>query len=515
MIALLFSLTLAGVRPFPDVPPVTIDTDDVPVDKAPAPMWVSTDWEAIAGLFFRPVLRALKVEKFQPSVNVNSMDTVPDSTWFRTKALPSPAAMGRGACDGVPKPKAPFMLRLLRENPSAVQVTDANGKNWIFRVDETLQPERASTSSIVISRVLHGLGYNTACVMPAMVARKEFDESQVLSFDKRGAPQAYDDMQLVDFLAEGYRVSEHVRVRAILEPDGNYLGGWALAGERPDDPNDAIPHELRRDLRGLKFVAAWLGWVFPPPEGTADFFQSDQLVHHFFLDPHGGLGLAVPDVPSEFNESIGTTYVFDAADIGVNLFTFGAVRRPPKRSPPHPDAENFGNYPTLDFELKKWKPLFPVEAWVQARPADLAWMARITADWTPEHIARIVDAAELDDPATAAVLKRSIWRRLKTAQFEAFERAGPFGLPTLVDNVLRWRSYHLGDSAYVSAYSVTRDAPVQVIALGHSLVLPSLTDDYLVIDIAKEEGAPAMRVHLASDPWRIVGVERVRHGGRF
>ena len=44
---------------------------------------------------------------------------------------------------------------------------------------------------------------------------------------------------------------------------GKPLGPFEYEGRRGDDPEDLIPHELRRELRGLWTVAAWISPLFP------------------------------------------------------------------------------------------------------------------------------------------------------------------------------------------------------------------------------------------------------------
>ena len=51
---------------------------------------------------------------------------------------------------------------------------------------------------------------------------------------------------------------------------GKPLGGFRYHGTRPDDPNDVVPHEHRRELRALKVFAAWTNLVDMKAGNTLD-----------------------------------------------------------------------------------------------------------------------------------------------------------------------------------------------------------------------------------------------------
>ena len=66
----------------------------------------------------------------------------------------------------------------------------------------------------------------------------------------------------IDRLLTGVRRNDDGRYRAtaLKVPTDvvSLVGPYQLFGTRNDDPNDTVPHEHRRDLRGLQVFAAWL-----------------------------------------------------------------------------------------------------------------------------------------------------------------------------------------------------------------------------------------------------------------
>src|ERR1700722_10593584 len=91
----------AGDRPFQLRDPMTVDTDLGPVTVAcrasPTPkdphhvscapeVYVSPlYWDGADNMLFRPLSEAVGVEHHGEAVNVNSLDDVPDSSWFTNR----------------------------------------------------------------------------------------------------------------------------------------------------------------------------------------------------------------------------------------------------------------------------------------------------------------------------------------------------------------------------------------------------------------------------------------------
>jgi hypothetical protein len=83
------------------------------------------------------------------------------------------------------------------------------------------------------------------------------------------------------------------RVSASLAIPGRSAGHFRFHGTRPDDPNDIVPHEHRRELRGYGTFAAWLNHVDAKAGNTKDTLVTENgrvVVRHWLLDFGSTLG---------------------------------------------------------------------------------------------------------------------------------------------------------------------------------------------------------------------------------
>ena len=101
-------------------------------------------------------------------------------------------------------------------------------------------------------------------------------------------------------------------IDAILErvarnPDGTYrviagrlipgkiLGNFLYAGTRPDDPNDVVPHEHRRELRALRVFGAWTNLTDLKAANTMDALETRERaidVKHYLQDVGSTFGMS-------------------------------------------------------------------------------------------------------------------------------------------------------------------------------------------------------------------------------
>src|SRR6185369_2769922 len=77
--------------------------------------------------------------------------------------------------------------------------------------------------------------------------------------DNSGIQRPFGQKELDEILDGAARRGDRYRFIASKWLEGKPLGPFTYEGVRKDDPNDVVPHEDRRELRGQRVLAAWLG----------------------------------------------------------------------------------------------------------------------------------------------------------------------------------------------------------------------------------------------------------------
>ena len=75
---------------------------------------------------------------------------------------------------------------------------------------------------------------------------------------------------------------------------GKVLGGFQYKGTRPDDPNDVVPHEHRRELRALRVFGAWTNLTDMKAGNTVDTIITEGgrgIVRHYLQDVGSTFGV--------------------------------------------------------------------------------------------------------------------------------------------------------------------------------------------------------------------------------
>jgi hypothetical protein len=356
------------------------------------------------------------------ALNVNTVDQVPDSSWFQNRA-------GRGAttADLVRGPDRLASISLdgwvvSGGKSSGVQpgfrMTDPQGELYQIEFDPPSNPEMASGAEMIGTAFYHAFGYHVVEVYLA-----ELDPSKLVLSDKAtvfdprlGRRRKLSRRDVDNVLSRGARMPNgNYRVLASRFASGKPLGNFRYYGTRPDDPNDIVPHEHRRELRGARVFAAWLNHDDSRGVNSLDMLETAgerRYVKHYMFDFGSILGSGT--VYSQRHRA-GNEYILEWKPGWLTLATLGLYTRPwmhidyPDDTPPA-----VGRLEGTAFDPVQWKPEYPNPAFDNMRPDDAFWAAGIIATLDAASIRAVVEKARYSDPkATDYVTDVLMQRREK------------------------------------------------------------------------------------------------------
>ncbi len=372
------------------------------------------------------------------ALDVNAFGQVPDSTWFENRIGRrdmTPQEVFRGSL-GLEGP-APGMLRVESIKSKGItpglNLIDSAGQRWIAKFDHPAHPELGSGAEVVTSRLLWAAGYHVPenYVVRFHIERIHFGAGATAT-DKYDRKVTLTQARL-DRLLKQLNPLPDGRIRAMFSRflPGEPVGPFPLVGVRHDDPNDRIPHERRRTLRGLRLFYAWLNNTDATSGNSLDMFmrhaRNRQVGHlkHFLLDFGSALG-ATALGPKPLGE--GYRHTFDWESIGRRYVGAGfyypywvTLRRNPFLS--------VGSIESEVFDPARWRPQYPNPSFEMADAGDLFWAGAILAKIRPVHVAAAVRAGEYTEEGAADFLTRVLIERQKKALTFAFERMLPLDDP--------------------------------------------------------------------------------------
>jgi hypothetical protein len=203
------------------------------------------------------------------------------------------------------------------------------------------------------------------------------------------------------------------RVIASKALAGSSLGHFRYHGMRPDDPNDIVPHEHRRELRGLSVFAAWLNHDDSRSVNSLDTLirqGSGAAIRHHLIDFGSTLGSGSTQAQTT---RAGNEYIWEGRPTFVTMLTLGFYVRPWLKVK-YPDYSAIGRFESSYFVPQAWKPEYANPAFVNARADDRFWAARIVAAVPDDAVRSIVRAARFSDPrASEYVIETLLARKRK------------------------------------------------------------------------------------------------------
>ena len=454
----------ATPRPFPVTGPLLVDTDLQPVSVecrpdpskkepdrqtcAPAEYVSPFVWDQVDKFVFEPLSRALFFDQSGEADNANSLDEVADSAWFTNRVgdkLVTHDELVRGQCkpeDMLPLATAvkdgEWVIDHGKDNGSTLgfRVTVPGKGLYLLKADDKTEPERASAASAIGASLYNAVGFNTSCEQVVMIRKEQLKLTPGLTVvSNAGISSPFDDAALDKVLASTTQMPNHmVRMQASKWLDGLPIGPFKYTGTRPDDPNDTVPHEQRRELRGGKVLAAWLNHWDAREQNSMDVWEAQNpkekrsspgFVRHYIIDTSETLG--GDSGGEDLTRRLGDSYAIDLKDTLVDFVTFGAIARPWDGREDVKGRERFHFFSADLFDPEKWKTLYPNPAFGRMSERDAAWMARKLAHFSPDDVRTVVSAGQFQDPTDADYITRLLLSRQRAILKRYLTRLSPLG----------------------------------------------------------------------------------------
>lgn len=526
-----WTVSAAGPRFLSD-DPLAHEPDPADASKVQAfPIHLS--WDLISSLFFREGNRSPR-----PAANANTIGEVPDSSWFVNRAGARPitvADMARGP-DTTNGP-APGTWTVTTGKSEGVRpgftIHDSAGIVWFLKFDPPGYPEQATSAEVVSTKLFWALGYYVAETHVAQLRRENLVLAPDAHITVNGKRRPLTQGDITRVLLRAAR-DEDGSYRAIASRalPGKPVGEFLYYGTRSDDPNDVVPHEDRRELRGMVAAAAWIDRVDAKAGNTLDALVPEggrTVVRHHVLDFGSTLGSAGIGA-NEYWE--GYQYLYDGRDLSRKILGFGFPIEP-WRHASFPTLRGIGRLEGDQFDPRGWKSRVPNKAYVKADADDLFWAATKIATISDELVAAAVDSGHYTDARARQYLVETLIKRRHAIARAYLPAVNPVSQPTLDEaGVLRFRNAAVDDAgaappaSYQTSWAVfdnasatvttplgTRDsATVQVAAPSALSDQPGSFVRITLAATSPEHPAWAAPAHLffrrAAAGWTLVGLDR-------
>jgi hypothetical protein len=376
----------SGTSRFSSAEPVWSVNDTLEIPEPVYQGWNLNRW-LLDEHWLWPMDDLLALRSRRSACDVNCLEEVPASSWFtpRNGARPmSPHDVGRGNArltSLAPGPLSVTEARLDGRDPYII-AEDVRGSRCILEFDDPSLPEMRTAAAVISNRILHAAGYHVLECFIAQISTADLTPSpEARKIGEHGGSGDLSEEHLERFFA-GFRIAEEneevkddspltLRVVASRLPEGVPKGVFRDRGRRTDDPNDLIPHEDRRSLRGLRILASWIDHSRFRPDRTMDvYLQPQGYLRHYLTG-------------------------FSA--------TLGAVLRAADSSSPKGTS--------TDSDLTMWRAAEVFRPFEQMDQRDAFWGLSLLLSFTDEQVRAAVDAGRFSNPEWASAVATELMER--------------------------------------------------------------------------------------------------------
>jgi hypothetical protein len=470
--------------------------------------------------------------------NLNTIDEVPDSSWFTNKigtTTITTEQITRGPIVGPPPDPSSWVV--IREKTSGVHpgftARDAKGDTFFLEFDPPYFAEGATGAVAVATKIFWALGYNQV-------------ESYLTTFDPK---RATIDPKATLRRPSGNRTPfthddiEEVLERVAKNPDGTYrvvagrllpgkiLGEFRYEGTRPDDPNDIVPHEHRRELRALRVFGSWTNLTDLKAANTLDSLMTENgrtRVKHYLQDVGSTFGMC----NDKYEWDLSYEHFYQGDTTRKRFFSFGFALSPWQTVRYDEEYPAIGKFEGDVFDPREWRPQTPTTAYMEMRDDDAFWAARRIAAFTDELIRAAAHTGQFSNPAAEKLLGDVLIKRREKIKSIYLTAVNPIVSPRLDGNRLTFENAAVaagvatGSVAYRASWMNFNNAtgattPLsatqsQTTTIDAPAGLPTAAGSFVAVDIAADiEAYPTwkqpVRAYFRRDGggWKLVGFERL------
>ncbi|MBC8166974.1 MAG: hypothetical protein H7Y20_14035 [Bryobacteraceae bacterium] len=387
------------------------------------------------------------------ALDANTLGDVPDNAWYTKRHFfrrMSIEDLKRGPGNST-QPSPTGLWRVVSAKSDGVTpgfvIEDKQKNRYLLKLDSPEYPELSSATDMIGSKFFYALGYNTPENYIVRFHREKLEVSEGAFWrDPSGVKRPITERVLNELLKH-QRTGPDGSYRALASRwiAGKLLGPFTYDGARADDPNDTIPHENRRVLRGLRVFGAWLNHQDTRSMNTMDTLVTEggiPHVKHYLMDFGSILGSNATRPKDAWS---GNQFVFEHKEALVQIATLG-LYVPKWARAETPTIRGAGFFNAGGFDPISWKPTYPNLAFLRMDREDAFWAAKQVAAFSEAEIRAIVETGEYSDPRATEWMTQCLLGRAAKIVEAWLSHVSPLDKFAVVDGKLTFEDVRRGYS---------------------------------------------------------------------
>ncbi len=391
-----------------------------------------------------------------PAANVNIFDEVPDSAFFtnrhaRERLSAEELEKGYSETEG-PDLSTPMMVTKGKQEGlhPGFFIRDARGDAYCLKFDAEGYLELATAAEVIASRFYHAIGYNVPqYTMFRFRAEDIVVGENAYTYDDTGFRKKMTTDLLDQYLSflpiteEG----EYLASASKIVP-GRNAGHFSFHSRRKEDPEDAVNHRDRREIRALSVFSMWLNNYDVRESNALDMEVVENgkpVLKHYLIDFNSALGAAHggPKPPM-----FGHEHMIDYGESAKAFFSLGLWEKPWQEKwrianeQPH-ESPAVGYFSNEGFDPESHKVQLPYETFRVLTKADGFWAAKIMMSFTDEDVRAMVKAGQYSREEDEDYITKTLIERRDMIGRYWFSQTTPLDQFELSGNVLRFRDLAL------------------------------------------------------------------------